>query len=267
MRRPTSLGLSVSSSPFLLAVVVASGASIGCATPGPLINLAPSNGAVVWVAGRAVVAQEQTSVRVAAAFEHQDGALLALRVEIENATDAPLEVEPANITFNVCANSQATSCAPAAYAINPDEVLKALALASSRNEANAANERVFLGTVALVSAVGDVATIASGKASSTTGLQTAATLDQMDHAAARRDSARASIGSQQQLWADVALRRNTIPPGQGVGGRVFLPIYLKARRVWLHLMVGGRTFSFPFEQTVTTVSSAGSSPPAGRGMR
>ena len=242
-------------------VAVASGASMGCVTPGPLVSLAPAHGAVVWVAGRAVVAKEDTGVRVAAAFEHQDGATLALRVEIENTTAAPLEVDPSNITFNVCASSQRETCSPPACAINPEAVLKDLALAKSRNEADATNEQVFLGTLALVSAVGDVAAAASGKANSTTGLQTAATLDQMDQVAARRDSAQASIGSQQQLWADVALRRNTIPPGRAVGGRVFLPISLKARRVWLHVMVGGRTFSFPFEQTVTDAAPVNSARP------
>jgi hypothetical protein len=248
-----------------LAILLASVALIGCATPGPLVSLALAQGAVVWVAGRAVVAKEQTGVRVAAAFEHQDGVTLGLRVEIENTTEAPLEVDPANITFNVCTNGRLETCSPPAYAINPEAVLKDLALAKSRNEAETANEEIFLGTLAVVSAVGDVATVASGKTHGTTGLQTAAALDQMGQVAARRDSTQASIGGQQQLWADVALRRNTIPPGRAVGGRVFLPISLKARRVWLHVLVGGRTFSFPFDQTVTTVDLNGS-PSTGRVM-
>src|SRR6188472_3490387 len=63
----------------LLVVVLASGGSIGCATPGPLVTLTPAQAGVVWVAGRAVVSKEETGVRVATAFEHQDGATLALR--------------------------------------------------------------------------------------------------------------------------------------------------------------------------------------------
>jgi hypothetical protein len=237
----------------LLVVVLASGGSIGCATPGPLVTLTPAQAGVVWVAGRAVVSKEETGVRVATAFEHQDGATLALRVEIENATEAPFEVDPGQITFNVCKTSDQKTCSPAAYAINPERVLQDLAVAKSKNEADAVNEQAFLGTMALVSAVGDVASVASGKANSTTGLQTAATIDRMDHAAAQHESASMSIGNQQQLWADVALRRNTIFPGRGVGGRVFLPIALNARRVWLHVKAGGRTFSFPFDQAVTQV--------------
>jgi len=237
----------------LLVVVLASGGSIGCATPGPLVALTPAQAGVVWVAGRAVVSREDTGVRVATAFEHQDGATLALRVEIENATEAPLEVGPNQITFNVCKTSDQKTCSPAAYAINPERVLLELAAANSKNDADAANEQAFLGTMTLVSAVGDVATIASGKANGTTGLHTAAAIDQMGQSAAQHDSASMGIRNQQQLWADVALRRNTIFPGRGVGGRVFLPIALKARRVWLHVRVGERTFSFPFDQTVTEV--------------
>jgi len=252
MPRPTlSLALSF---PWLLAAAVLAGGAIGCATPGPLVSLTPAHGPIVWVAGRATVEKEQSGIRVAAAFEHQDGDTLALRVEVANDTPAPIELDPSDMSFNVCQTNQRETCSPAAYVINPEQVLADLARAKSRNDADQTNDQIFLGTIALLSVATDVAAIGTGHADHNTGRLTHDIANDMAHDEARHDSARASISSQQQLWADVALRRSTIPPGRGVGGRVFIPINTQARRVWLHVMVGGRTFSFPFTQTVSEIS-------------
>jgi hypothetical protein len=238
---------------WVLSSFVLAGALMGCATPGPLVTLSPANDAVVWIAGRASVSKEDTGVRVATAFDHQDGPNLGLRVEIENATEAPIELDPRNISFNVCESRHRETCAPAERAINPETVLAELAHAKASNEADAANGQALLGTLALLSVASDVAAIGSGNANHRTGHMTRAIARDMAVDEIRHDSRRASLSTQQQLWSDFALRRNTIAPGRAVGGRVFLPIYLKARRVWLHVQVGGRTFSFPFEQSVTTV--------------
>jgi hypothetical protein len=241
---------------WLLSFVLA-GASIGCATPGPLVTLAPANAAVVWVAGRASVSKENAGVRVAAAFEHQDGDTLGLRVEIENATENPIELDPRNISFNVCETQNRETCAPAERAIDPEVVLADLAHAKARNEADAVNDQALLGTLALLSLATDVAAIGSGHADRHTGQLTQALASDMAVDEVRHDSRRAGLSTQQQLWSDVALRRNTIGPGRAVGGRVFIPIYLKAHRVWLHVQIAGRVFSFPFEQTVVQTVTAG----------
>jgi hypothetical protein len=39
-------------------------------------------------------------------------------------------------------------------------------------------------------------------------------------------------------------------PGQGTSGEVFIPIYPDANYVWLQLRIGGKRFSFHFEQWV-----------------
>ena len=68
----------------MLAAIVFGVSVAGCATPRPVVRLAPAGGEVTWVAGRAVLSKQQSGVRVAAAFEHQDGDTLAVRVEIAN---------------------------------------------------------------------------------------------------------------------------------------------------------------------------------------
>jgi hypothetical protein len=75
----------------------------------------------------------------------------------------------------------------------------------------------------------------------------------MEGDAAARNSAQASIAVQQQVWSDQALRLNTLFPGQGTSGLVYLPINDKAAYVWLQITVAGRLFPFHFAQVVTPV--------------
>jgi hypothetical protein len=77
--------------------------------------------------------------------------------------------------------------------------------------------------------------------------------------AAARDSSLASISVQQAIWSNQAFRRNTLFPERGAAGRVYIPIDLTAQVVWLHIRIGGRELSFPFQQAVTRLDTPGSS--------
>jgi hypothetical protein len=224
--------------------------AVGCATPMPLVRLKPDAPDVVWVGGRASVQKDTTGVRVAAAFEHQDGSNLALRVEIENRTTDRLEVSPQEITYSVCSGLQAPSCAPSQRVIDPEQILTALAVAQSRNVADASNSQAFYGTLVLLNAVGDVASAAHGRPA---GSGTLVAASAMEGAAAAHDSTQASFAEQQQIWSDQALRRNSLFPGQGTSGLVYLPINYQAKYVWLQITVAGRLFPFHFAQVVTPV--------------
>ncbi len=224
---------------------------VGCATPMPLVRLNPDAPDVVWVGGRASVQRDTTGVRVAAAFEHQDGSNLALRVEIENRTTDRLEVSPQEMTFSVCSSLAPASCSPSQRVIDPEQILTALAVAQLRGVADASNSQAFLGTMVLLSAVGDVASAAQGRHVDGSGTLIAASAMESD--AAARNSAQASIAIQQHVWSDEALRRNTLFPGQGTSGLVYLPINYRARYVWLQITVGGRLFPFHFAELVTAV--------------
>jgi len=228
--------------------------AIGCATPMPLVRLKPDAPDVVWVGGRASVQKDTTGVRVAAAFEHQDGSNLALRVEIENRTTDRLDVSPQEMTYSVCSGLKPVTCRPSERVIDPEQVLAALDVAQSRSVADAANSQAFYGTLVLLSAAGDVASAAHGRP--TTGSGTLVAASTMEGAVAAHNSAQASIAEQQQIWTDQALRRNTLFPGQGTSGLVYLPINYQAKYVWLQITVAGRLFPFHFAQVVTPVESA-----------
>lgn len=233
---------------------VLANALVGCATPAPLVRLTPKSADVIWVGGRASVQQETAGVRVASAFEHQDGRLLGLRVEIENHTAGRLDVGPQDITFTTCVDETVRSCAPTQRVIDPEQVLAGLDAAQSREAAANANSQAFLGTMVLLSAVGDVASVASGHAKASTGVNTAVTVSVMESDRAARDSTQSTIAVRRQIWSDQALRRNTLYPGQGTDGLVYLPIDMKAGYVWLHTNVAGSLFHFRFEQVVTQVA-------------
>jgi len=234
---------------FVLGVAV-----VGCATPQPLVSLHPDLSDVIWVSGRASIQKDADGVRVAAAFERQEGDRLALRVEVENATAGRVEVTPQRITFAPCQTLQVSSCQSSRQVIDPEQMLSAIDTQASRGAAEATNEQIVLGTVAVAGAVADVAAISSGQANRRTGLLTASSVDAMGASAAAADTEQARLAEQRAVWSDQALRRNTLFPGQAVGGLVYIPISDRARFLWLQAIVAGRTFSFHFAQTVTEVA-------------
>ena len=228
--------------------------SLGCATPAPLVRLKPSAGEVVWVSGRATVARADAGIRVGVAFDRQDGPALGLRVEVENGTGANLDVDPREFTFTNCRDARPSSCSLTTRVIDPERVLLALDETQSRERAKTVNGQALLGTLVILNAVGDVATIASGRADQNTGAGTVAAGSMMQTAAIAGETRRLSLAHQQAIWSNEALRHNTLFPGSGTGGRVYVPIDLDAGVVWLHVRTGGRVFSFPFQQTVTQVA-------------
>jgi hypothetical protein len=246
----------VRSQTLLLTSILFAASLAGCAAPGPLVRLAPAGGEVTWVSGRAVLSKEQSGVRVAAAFEHQHGDLLALRLEVDNQSEAKLEIGPHDVSVVACRQQALSSCTVARRVIDPEATLASLDAQASREAAAAVNDQALYTPLLVLSVVSDVATTVSGKGNSTTGLQSVAIANQMDHDAANHASALASFGSQHQMWSNAALRRHTLQPGRAQGGLVFIPVDFGARYVWLQMRVGGVVFPFRFEQTVTQIGYA-----------
>lgn len=226
----------------------------GCATPAPIYRLDPRAPDVIWVGGRASVQQERGGIRVATAFERQQGDSLALRVEIQNGTESRLEVGPQKIWHSPCSSPSVGSCRSSEKVIDPEAVLARIDEKQSIDRAAASNSQAALGTLVMLSAVADVASVASGRADSTTGLQTVSTANLMAGDAANRSGGLADLEQQRQAWSNEALRRNTLFPGQGTSGVVFVPIVPDARFVWVQMRVGRERFAFHFEQNARTVA-------------
>jgi hypothetical protein len=234
-------------------LMIVAGSTAGCFMPQPIVRLTPRAPNVVWIAGRASVQKEDTGVRTAVAFEHQNGSMLGVRVEVQNLTATAIDIKPQDFSYVTCSGDAVGSCGAAKPLVDPESVLASLDVNESREEAGAASDAAFMGPLLLLSVVADVGSIASGHAGRTTGLQTAAVSNQMENDTVRHEVASASIGAQRELWSNAALRRNTVPPGGGVSGFVYIPIEPKVRNLWLTVRAGGRRFPFCFRQDVTEI--------------
>jgi hypothetical protein len=226
--------------------------SAGCATPAPVIRLAPrANDDVVWIAGRAAVTHEKQGVRVATAFERQDEHLLALRVEIQNFGAAPVEVDPDNMTYSTCTGTARETCRPADYVVDPEGKLFALDARRARERANARNDRNAAAPFMFLGMVADVATLGSdGSGSASQAIASESDADNARHA-----QVISRVEAEKEIWENAALRRTTLFPGQILVGTVYIPSDSRARRVWFQVEIGASRFPFCFEQRVTRLRS------------
>ena len=219
----------------------------GCVTPAPSVHLETVASNATWVGGRLVEAQERDGVRVASTFDHHGDGRLAFRVEIWNGSDTALDVGPDAMTFNRYEEGEWST---KTTVIDPEDAIAALEAARSRELAQAHNDNLFLGPLLLLSVIGDVTSVASGKARSTTGLRSAAIAGTMEHRAARHANTVQQLGAEQEAWMNAALRRTRVPPGQGVSGLVFIPLRTQTRFVVLNVWADKLRFRFLFKQYV-----------------
>jgi hypothetical protein len=201
--------------------------------PTPVVRLRPIDPNVVWVAGRAVVAQERGGVRVAAAFDHQARAALGFRVEVQNVADKSLEIAPDDFVFVTCTTEE--SCARPRRVVDPEAMLIALDQKQAAEEAAATNQAILGSTLLLLSVATDVASVASGRADRSTGTSTMLLGQQLGNDEARLHRTQMDIEQNRQVWSGAALRRTTLLPGRALAGHVYVPIDLSAREVWIGL--------------------------------
>jgi hypothetical protein len=229
----------------------------GCATPAPIVKLDPIADNVLWTSGRPFVGLDDRGVRVAAAFNRQVGATLSVRVEVENRTDRPLEIDPGQqFSFLTCKGPAETSCGKELLVIDPEEMLAHYDEAASREQAQAIDDERASGSLVLLGAFSDVASLA-GRHGGDAPLRTEAAEDQMHNGAADHDRALDGIADQREMWSNMALRRHTLLPGASVGGQVFIPGDGAGQDVWLKIRVGTRTFPFHFHEVARQVPRQG----------
>jgi hypothetical protein len=223
-----------------------------CAAPLPVVRLAPRDGNVAWIAGRAVTTQAEGGVRAAAAFEYQTGGTVGFRVEVQNDSPDTLDIDPRGMSFRTCPTEQ--RCAASQPVVDPEQMLIALDEARSEEEASAANTRAADSALLFLSIASDVADINRGHGQHAGDATTLAAVNLKSSETASQ-SRLALIDSQKIAWSTSTLRRTTLPPGHGAAGLVFVPLDRDAQYVWLHVRAGAHDFWFPFQQSVVTASS------------
>jgi hypothetical protein len=222
----------------------------GCVTPQAVVRLYPDSKDVVWRAGRGAMTQEKDGFRVAAAFDYQHDDRLGIRVEIENRSEARVDVDHGAVSYERCTTPKV--CTGPYAVMDPEQTLVDMDLARAREQADKANDQTAGTAFALLSTVGAIGAVASGnhRAALDASVRTSAIESSAQDEAIAHDQRIMTIDAGHAEWATVALRRTTLLPGEGVAGDVFIAVDETATLIWLRVDVGRTTFWFPFRQAV-----------------
>src|SRR3569833_1519960 len=165
---------------------------VGCATVSPTYQLAPSSGDVVWAAGRPVMQQQI------------DGA-------------ERLDASPADVTVTACSGTTNASCAPTKWVLDPEQELAKVDRRARDEQASATAAEGFLAILLVLNVVADGGSVASAHPRAS-GVGAAATADLMGANEASSEHAMGKLEAERDFWANAALRRSTVYPGQAAAG-------------------------------------------------
>ncbi len=206
-------------------------------------QLEPVSGDVTTIDGRLVTKAEQNGVGVVASFEREDLEFVTLDVEIKNRTDHPIEVSPADFHFTALGTNQDTLRDPlntkfafARTAADPAYEAGRMGLKRKQEQARLKRAKVF-NTILMVAA------IASDMSSSSTNRSYREYANnRIVHGlayqgiAVKRAIDYSTFGDRMQRydyeeyrWRELALKANTLAPGESVRGFVYLPKAVSAR--------------------------------------
>lgn len=223
-------------------------------------QLEPTSGDIALIDGRQVTKAEQNGVGVVASFEREDLEFLALDVEIKNRTDHRIDVNPADFHFTALNSDQDTlrdvlnnTLALSGGAADPAYEAGRMMLKRKQEEKRLKKAKV-LNTILMV------AVIASDVSSSSNSRSYREyTTNRVAHSFAYQGLAvkRAidygtfanrmeQYNYEEYRWRELALKANTLAPGESVRGLVYLPKVNGAR----YLSV---TYTIPEQTTVPLV--------------
>ena len=227
------------------------GVLAGCAPTVTTYRLEPTSGDIATIDGRSVTKAERNGVGVVASFEREDLDYIALDIEIKNRTDHPIDVNPADFRFvalgaaqDTLADPQNTSRPLARAAANPTYEAARMSLKRKQEEKRLKRAKI-INTVLLVAAVAsDVSTTsnnrsyrewASNRISHDFAYQAIATKRAVDHGTFTNRMQRYDY--EEYRWRELALKANTVAPGESVRGFVYLPKVVNANYLALNYTV------------------------------
>lgn len=247
--------LSVLKSVFAAAVLT--GLLSSCAPTITTYRLEPASGEVTLIDGRSVTKAEQNGVGVVASFEREDLDFVTLDVEIKNKTDHPIDVNPADFHFTALGTAQDTLTDPrnptlslTRTAADPTYEAGRVNLKRKQEEKRLKRAKVF-NTILMVAAVAsDISSsgnsrsyreytnnrVAHGLAYQGIAVKRAIDYSTFANRIQRYDY-------EEYRWRELALKANTLSPGESVRGFVYLPKVANARYLAI-------TYSMPEEATV-----------------
>lgn len=207
-----------------------------CAPTLTTYRLEPVSGDVTTLDGRRVTKAEQGGVGVVASFEREDLDYVALDVEVKNHTDQPINVNPADFRFVALGAAQDTlsdantHSALIRSAADPTYEAGRMDL-KRKQEVKRLKRAKILNTVLLVAAIASDASSSSrnrsygewvgNRVKHDLAYQAIAVKRAVDHGTFANRMQRYDY--EEYRWRELALRTNTVQPGESVRGFVYLP--------------------------------------------
>lgn len=218
-------------------------------------RLEPVSGDIAVIDGRPVTKAEQNGIGVVASFEREDLEFVTLDVEVKNRTDQPIEVNPADFHFTALGAMQDTLTDPqneslvlSRSAADPTYEAGRVGLKRKLEEKRLKKAKV-LNTILMV------ALVASDVSSSTKsrnyndyianrtahglGYQGLAVKRAIDYSTFADRMQRYDY--EEYRWRELALKANTVAPGESVRGFVYLPKLAGARYLAINYSIPEKT--------------------------
>ena len=208
-----------------------------CAPTVTTYQLKPISGDVARIDGRAVTKAEQNGVGVVASFEREDLEFVTLDVEIKNRTDQPIEVNPADFHFTALGVAQDTLNDPQnpglalrRSAANPTYEAGRIGFKRKQEEKRLKRAKVF-NTILMVAAIASDVSSSSNNRSYREYISNRITHDLVYQGlAVKRTINYSTFANRMQQydyeeyrWRELALKANTLAPGESVRGFIYLP--------------------------------------------
>ncbi|GAB3639576.1 hypothetical protein [Spirosoma arcticum] len=223
----------------------------GCAPTVTTLRLEPTSGDITTIDGRPVTKTEHNGIGVVASFEREDMEFVALDIEVKNRTDHSIDVNPSDFRFVALGAAQDTLADPrnasrplARTAANPTYEAARMSLKRKQEEKRLKRAKV-INTVLLVAAVvSDVSSSsnnrsyrewASNRISHDFAYQAIAAKRAIDYGTFANRMQRYDY--EEYRWRELALKTNTVAPGESVRGFVYLPKVLNADYLALNYTV------------------------------
>lgn len=232
------------------------GALSGCApTVTTAYRLEPVSGDVATIEGRPVTKAEQNGVGVVASFEREDMEFITLDIEVKNRTDHAIEVNPADFHFTALGASQDTLTDPnnagltlSRTAADPTYEAGRMGLKRKLEEKRLKKAKV-LNTILMVALVAsDISSSSKSRSYSEyignrtahgLGYQGLAVKRAIDHSTFADRMQRYDY--EEYRWRELALKTNTVAPGESVRGFVYLPKVAGARYLAINYTIPEQT--------------------------
>jgi hypothetical protein len=236
---------------FTLIIGLVVGLLSSCAPTVSTYQLSPVSGDVATIEGRPVTKAEQNGVGVVASFEREDLEFVALDVEIKNHTDHPIEVNPADFHFTALGAAQDTltdprntSIALTRSAADPTYEAGRMGL-KRKQEQNRLKKAKIFNTILMVAAIAsDVSSsnrsrsygeYVSNRVAHNVAYQGIAVKRAIDYSTFADRMQRYDY--EEYRWRELALKTNTVAPGESVRGFVYLPKVSGARYLAINYII------------------------------